>query len=378
MSEIPVLSEKPEDRKIIVRYVENKLISRAVILLGGYVKSGKTHVLKELEKRFRHGNLNVEYHDIRTMTGEDSEELLLRIKNSFPANEKTLYLIDNITYSSDSELAVSAICAEEYEERSVDTRVVFAGDRHILSGWASYKLPFDKDGFIALDYIKYDIWRDVYVREFSPDEHSDYLYNIDEYYGLTDYEKYLDSIDLFHGITDIRKHLEACLTEAEMSEKNAGTVIYNNDYTDLTVDKLLDAMYSVLLYSYNNAVNGTLHGIQLIERESEFELTALKMEKCIRRRIKAFWQKCHERFMNSSEKEFKKILIFLWRSGLVSLSNAEDVGGKNPVGDLLNDCVSCKMETNFKGSFYRDYIVRINHPLFFSALIKNMIADYGI
>ena len=282
MSEIPVLSEKPEDRKFIVRYVENKLISRAVILLGGYVKSGKTHVLKELEKRYGHGNLNVEYHDIRTMTGEDSEELLLRIKNSFSANEKTLYLIDNITYSSDSELAVSAICAEEYEERSVDTRVVFAGDRHILSGWASYKLPFDNDGFIALDYIKYDIWRDVYVHEFSPDEHSDYLYNIDEYYGLTDYEKYLDSIDLFHGITDIRKHLEACLTEAEMSEKNAGTVIYNNDYTDLTVDKLLDAMYSVLLCSYNNAVSGTLYGIQLIERESEFELTALKMEKCIR------------------------------------------------------------------------------------------------
>ena len=246
-------------------------------------------------------------------------ELMLRIIESIKNNEDTIFLIDNITYSKDISIAVEAVCCAAYENRTTYARVVIAGDRFIHSNWA-YKYLFDTEGLVTLGYMDHELW--------------DVLYG---HCGLDKgYEQYLDNIDEFYGVTDLTEYLENCLNTAKAAERCSISVLYNNDSDGLTADILLDAMYSVLMNMYEYTTKSTLYGIQWLEPPYNDELTALKMDKFVRRRIKAIMKKHHERFMQCPEEEFKKVLIFLMRSGIITLKNTTTEN--NIVERILCDC----------------------------------------
>lgn len=344
--------------KFAVRDIQDIMLVRSVIFLAGYVKSGKTYVLEEIKRREESGycdKYKVEYHDIRTMQEENVDALMLRIIESIKNSENTIFLIDNITFSKDIGKAVEAVCRAAYEHRAASARVVFAGDRFILNNWANSYL-FDTEVLVTLDYVDIELWDILYGHRCSGDV----------------YEQYLDSIDEFYGVTDLTEYLEDCLTTAKAAERCSASVLYNNDSDGLTVEILLGAMYSVLIKMYEYTTESTLYGVQWLESSYNYDFTAIKMDKFVRRRIKTFMEKHQKRFMQCSEEEFKKVLIFLMRSGIIALKNTAT---ENDIVDrLLNDCFSHNENTDFKESYFRDYIAMLKHPIFFTALMKRIFS----
>ena len=179
----------------------------------------------------------------------------------------------------------------------------------------------------------------------------------------------LDEIADFHGLCDLKEYLNGCLEVAAAADEHSLNIVYNNEHSGLISDMLLDAMYSVLLNTYRRIAETTIYGIQLIERACNNELTALKLDNFVRRRITEYLEECHERFMTCSEEDFCRILTFLWRSGVVAFENPTD---KDEVSKLLNYDISHEKDTNFKYGYYMDYYVKFKHPIFLTSLMKRI------
>lgn len=310
----------------VLSSIEDKLPVQAVIFLAGYVSSGKTFILMELKKRSDKNSLNAEYHDIRAMSAEESDRLRRRVLESIRSGENVLFLLDNVTYFKQCDWAVQEIC-EAYEHGRTAARVILAGDRFLLRYWAG-KFLYDEEGYVGLDYD--------------------------------------DSADELCGIRDLKAYLNGCLEIAKAADEHSLHIVYNNDYSGLNADMLTDAMYSVLLNTCGYPSGTALRGVQP-EPSAPNEPGALTDELV---RGRAYMQERHERFMRLSCDEFRKALIFLWRSGIVEFEN---IAESNAVRELLNSCFSCSANTDYRLQYFRDFTVRLTHPLFVSALIGRII-----
>lgn len=345
-------------RKGVTRTVLDTMRIRSVILLAGYVKSGKTYVLKQVESSLMEykDSYKVEYHDFRSMDQSESEELMLKISDSIINSHNIIYLIDNVTYAQYPDLMVQAICGDAYEYRDTSTRVVFAGNRNVMNNWNRF---YDMESYITVNYMTYDEW-ELLVG-----------------HGVSNggYERYIDTIDEFHRITDMKGFLERCLEEAETASKTSMNVLYNNDYSGLTAENLLNTLYSVIFCIYERFKSETLLGIELFDSSMNYEMmTLLKAEKFIKRRIRLLLSRRYERFKEFTEEDFKNAMIFLYVNGIIQISDVGDEE-ESTVHRLLNDCFNSDSCTDFKSGFFRDYNVLFRHPIFFSALMKRIISD---
>lgn len=311
------------------RSIEDKLLVQAVIFLAGYVGSGKTFILEELKKRSDKNSLNAEYHDIRAMSADESDRLRRRVLESIQGGENVLFLLDNVTYFKHCDWVVQEIC-EAYGRTQTAARVVLAGDRFLLRYWAG-KFLCDEEGYVGLDYD--------------------------------------DSADEPYGIRDLNAYLNGCLEIAKAADEHSVHIVYNNEYSGLNAEMLTDAMYSVLLNTCGYSSGTALCSVQLAEPSALNEPAALT-DKLVRGRINACMQERHERFMQLSCDEFRKALIFLWRSGIVEFENTAE---SNAVRAMLNSCISSSADADYRLQYFRDFTVRLTHPLFVSALIGRII-----
>lgn len=114
--------------------VEKSVNDNHVTILLGPRKCGKTVCLKQLAAELQ----NAAYYDLKRMDEDDGIELRDMIIDSIHADEKKIYLIDEVTYFLFPEKTIAAIAGEMFSCRNTNTRVVFAGSQSVaLEVWAN-------------------------------------------------------------------------------------------------------------------------------------------------------------------------------------------------------------------------------------------------
>ena len=138
--------------------VKNALQQHNVIFLLGPRKCGKTIAQMQLNKELPTSEL----YDFKTVTKEESMDLVNRIIFSIKNNDDIIYLLDEVTYMHfvDVELAKIArlFTEQKITENEVRTKIVFTGSQSVaLEAWG--RIAFCNEArFIKSNFLSYREW----------------------------------------------------------------------------------------------------------------------------------------------------------------------------------------------------------------------------
>lgn len=188
--------------------------------------------------------------------------------------------------------------------------------------------------------------------------------------GDGEYQECLDIIDEIAGISDVSDYLQSCIDLACAEREAAPITDADFFFPDVNQENLLDGMYSVLWKNYIIA-NENRKNIRLLELSCDCDFTPLKADSFISRRIQAVIKRRHERFMENSCNVFKKVLVFLHRSGIVKIVNKENNSDVN-WEILMSYIIFDDLSTEYKDEYFCGYTVEFTTELFFSALVNKL------
>ena len=134
--------------------VKMSIMVNIVTFLLGPRKCGKTYCLSQIEKKIK----NSRYYNLKAMGDNEKDNLMLEICESIQQDNNIIYLIDEITYIDEPELALLAIYDAMSEHGNTTTRVVITGSQSVaLKSWAN-KYFCGCAGYVYADFMNYDEW----------------------------------------------------------------------------------------------------------------------------------------------------------------------------------------------------------------------------
>ena len=337
--------------------VKMSIMANIVTFLLGPRKCGKTFCLSQIEREIE----NSRYYNLKAMGDTEKDNLILEICESIQKDNNIIYLIDEVTYIDKPELALLAIYDAMSENGNTTTRVVFTGSQSVaLKSWAD-KYFCGCAGYVYADFMNYDEWL-RYKGGLKASEES--------------YKQFIDEIDKFYNMTSIEEYLEGCLNETVVSNSKSMNLIFNNNCTGLTVDFLLDVLYSVLICLHNKVRYTTFINRGQFEKTLRFMLSGIKIDDNVKNNIGLLLNQRYNSFKKCDETSLKKALVFLYNCGLITFTyvgtHCEEW---NIANKLLNECISLDSKTDYKGKVFDTYNIFIKHPMFYMGLIKQVISN---
>ena len=337
--------------------IEKAMDKSNIIFLLGPRKCGKTVALLQLEK----GRENITYYNFKTLTEDESLELFDTIRFAMDEDRDMVFLLDEITYAYQPEREINEISIQLSEKPCHNTKVVFTGSQSVaLEAWAN-RAFCGNASIIRTDFLNYNEWLSYKgITESSEDIYNQFLYEIDEFYGFISLEDYL----------------RGCLEETIISNQKTDNVIMGNDVYLVDIDSLLDICYATL-FTLHNHVNS--HKFAKKDKLSE-TIRFYFRDVCkqigfneIGERIATSFIGKYNDFKSKDLDTLKQSFQFLHRIGLITITPVSDSIENIP--NIRRDLSLSDSKINYKDELFKSYNVCIKYPMFYMAILKDILKE---
>lgn len=339
-------------------YDMEKAIEKSnVVFLLGPRKCGKTVALLQLEKN----RDNVKYYNFKTLSQDESMDLFDAIKSAMEEDNDAIFLLDEITYAYQPEKEINEISIQLSEKPCKNTKIVFTGSQSVaLEAWAN-RAFCGNASVIRTDFLNYSEWLSYKgIKESSEAAYSQFLYEIDEFYGFVSLEDYL----------------RGCLEETIISNQKTDNVIMGNDVYLIDIDSLLDICYATLFTLHNHvnshkfAKNDKLNEtIRFYFRDICKQIGADE----IGERIATSFIGKYNDFKSKDLDTLKQAFQFLHRIGLITITPVSD--SIESIPNIRRDLSISDSRINYKDELFKSYNVCIKYPMFYMAILKDILKE---
>lgn len=337
--------------------MEQAIDRSAVVFLLGPRKCGKTVALLQMEN----SSGLVSYYNFKTMDPEESMELFDTIRDSMDKDLEKVFLLDEITYAYQPEKEINEISIQLSDKPCNKTKVVFTGSQSVaLEAWA-YRAFCGNAALVRADFLNYSEWL--------------------AYKGFADsteatYNQFLYEIEDFYGFLSLEDYLSGCLEETIISNRKTDNVIMGNDTYLVDLDSLLDICYATL-FTLHNHVNS--HGFTKNDKLGDTVrfyfrnvCKQLGADEIGERIATSFIGKYND-FRSKDLDTLKQSFMFLYRIGLITITPVSDTEENIP--NIYKDLASSDSKINYKDELFRSYNVCIRYPMFYMAILKDVLRD---
>lgn len=341
---------------------ERSVKSNNVTFILGARKCGKTVCLKQLAAELS----QAEYYDIKSIEEDAAIDLQDEIISSIRADEKRTFLIDEATYFMFPEKTIAKVANEFAACRNLNTRVVFAGSQSIaLEAWANRAFAGNAE-FVYADFLSYPEWLAYKgIDELSEETYNRFIFGTREFYS--------DFISL-------DQYLKGCLEETIISNLKSSNVILNNNCDRLNEKILKNMLYAALIAQQDrpDIVNFFDRDKVFREVRSSFKdaYRAIGSEE-VQQRIEKIFSNRLEAYSSMDMETFKQGLVFLYRSGLITLTYVSDEKESfEKIFDVYMDlCFNDNNRIKTKKDLFENVNISIKYPMFYVEILKEILLD---
>lgn len=334
--------------------LKNSCVKNKVTFVLGPRKSGKTIALRQLHEELA----NSIYVDIKQFTIEQSDMFIQEVCDSIRAGSNKIYLIDEATYLNYPDRCVEEIALALADNPATCTRVVLTGSQsRALQYWGNRSFCGNAC-FIETDFLNYAEWL--------------------EYKGITDiseqtYIQFLLSVDEFYEMSSIEKYLAGCLQETIISNSKTLEVILGNSCDLLTVDILLDILFAALVTLHNHVSYLRFRDKMYLDSSiKHFFKNIYDSRPGIADKIISIVSKRYKHLQDLPETTLRQALVFLVRSGLLTITEVSD---RPPKGDICVDLLSLDPGVSYKDNLFEHINICIRHPMFYIGILKMIFSE---
>lgn len=335
--------------------VEKMLEKTRVIFILGPRKCGKTVCLTQLNDNLS----NTEYINFKTIEELQSVDVFDEIINSINTNEDKIYLLDEITYALKPEIQIYKVAQAYTETNNKNTKVIFTGSQSVaLSSWG-HRAFAASAGFIKPNFLTYNEWlRFKNLKEVSERTYEEYLFGVSDFYNFTTLEDYL----------------KGCLDETILSNSNTDNYLFGNDCYLLDTDILLDICYTTLFTLHNQISAQTFAKADKLTATISvyFSQVCTKLDN-IGDMINASFVKKYTNFRTKNLETIKQALLFLYQCDLITITPVSD--NFDDVFDVMSDLSHDSNRINYKDELFKKYNTCIKYPLFYVAILQDILKD---
>ena len=251
--------------------VEKAIKGNSVTFISGPKGCGKTVCLKQLYESFSASSdfEKVLYIDAKRepIPSLGKKKFIDDIIDAVNENSKTLFLIDEATYIHNPDWSIIDIQYAFESFENTNTKIVFTGNpSKALSSWGHQAFANDA-AYIHADFLSYREWLNyMNIPEPSEENYPEFLKGTKEFYK---------------NFGNIKNYLADCLNETIYSNEHSINIIDGNDCSNVTVDKLLNVLYSSFARSeyFINAQN--IRGFIDEKYKNLKSMTALELKQCL-------------------------------------------------------------------------------------------------
>ena len=339
---------------------EKAVEDSSVSFLLGARKCGKTVCMKQLADSLS----NAEYFDIKSMDADDVIDLRDEIISCIGANANKIFLVDEATYFDTPEKVIAKIANKFTDCRNTNTRVVCAGSQSVaLEAWAS-RACAGNASFVYADFLSYPEW----LAYKGIDEVSEKTYN----------QFVLGTREFYRDFVSLDQYLKGCLEETITSNFKTSNVILNN-----SCDRLNEKILKNILYAALIAQGDRLDIIRFFDKNKVFREVRSSFKSAFRaiggdevqKRIDEIFSNRLEAYSSLDMETFRQGLIFLYRSGLITLTYVSDeTRNFENIADVYRELCfndSCKIKT--KRDLFEKVNISIKYPMFYAEILKEIL-----
>lgn len=337
--------------------IEKSVDKSNIVFLLGPRKCGKTVALLQMEKCRNHAK----YYNFKTLSPDESMDLFDAIHSAMEEDKDVVFLLDEITYAYQPEKEINEMSIQLSEKPCHHTKIVFTGSQSVaLEAWAN-RAFCGNASIIRADFLNYSEWLSYQgIRESTEATYSQFLYEIDEFYGFVSLEDYL----------------RGCLEETIISNQKTDNVIIGNDVYLVDIDSLLDICYATL-FTLHNHVNS--HKFAKSDKLNE-TIRFYFRDVCkqigadeIGARIAASFIGKYNDFKSKDLDTLKQSFQFLHRIGLITITPVSD--SIECIPNIRRDLAISDSRINYKDELFKSYNVCIKYPMFYMAILKDILKE---
>lgn len=342
--------------------VEKSIERNKVTFILGARKCGKTVCMKQLNDELP----EAEYYDIKSMDDDDAIDLKDEIIDCIHRNDKRIFLIDEATYFSIPEKTIAQIANAFAACENTNTRVVLAGSQSIaLETWANRAFAGNAE-FVYADFLSYPEWLAYKgINEVSEKTYGQFILGTREFY------KDFVSLD---------QYLKGCLEETIVSNLKSSNIILNNNCDRLNEKILKNMLYAAMItqqdrpdiinfYDKDKVFREIRHSLKIAFRTIGKEEVQQRIDKIFSDRLEAY---------SSMDMEtFRQGLVFLYRSGLITLTHVSDENKnfENIIDVYMDLCRRDDYKIKTKNDLFETVNISIKYPMFYAEILKEVLLD---
>ena len=337
--------------------MEKAMEKSNVVFLLGPRKCGKTVALLQFEKN----RDNVKYYNFKTLSQDESMDLFDAIKSAMEEDKDAIFLLDEITYAYQPEKEINEISIQLSEKPCKNTKIVFTGSQSVaLEAWAN-RAFCGNASMIRTDFLNYREWLSYKgIKESSEAAYSQFLYEIDEFYGFVSLEDYL----------------RGCLEETIISNQKTDNVIMGNDVYLVDIDSLLDICYATLFTLHNHVTSHKFSKKDKLKETIRFYFRDICKQigaDEIGERIATSFIGKYNDFKSKDLDTLKQAFQFLHRIGIITITPVSD--SVESIPNIRRDLSVSDSKINYKDELFQSYNVCIKYPMFYMAILKDILKE---
>lgn len=338
--------------------VEKSVERNKVTFILGPRKCGKTVCMEQLADSIK----TAVYVDFKQKSDDEGFDVFLKIRESIQNDERVIYLLDEITYAPNPEkmICMFAQMFSEYDTNQV--RVVFAGSQSLaLEAWGHTAFA-GCAGYIRPDFLSYGEWL---------------AYKQIEGASAESYEQFLYGAMDFYGIDSMQDYLQGCINETILSNTKTSNYIYGNDCSLLNADILMDICYATLFTLHNHVSNAAFMKKDGLKEDIRAYFADVCASLDLDARIGRSFISRYNSFKRRDLQILEQAFLFLRNCGLITVTPVSNDLEHVPdlEWELERTAYGDSPRINVKDELFRSFNMCIRYPVFYMAILKDILGD---